>query len=107
MKIKLEKSGETKVFKLIQLGACVVDLFPKENCSKIKKWISLINKDDNETPFNMSLVLRENGHTDFYYNFALVEQNKQLEFDDINFDFNKIYLRRTGTNNEQIVHRID
>ena len=55
----------------------------------------------------MCVVLRENGHTCFYYNFALVEQNKELEFDDINFDFNRIYLRRTGANNEHIVHIID
>ena len=51
----------------------------------------------------MCVVLRENGHTDFYYNFTLVEQNKELLFEDIDYDFKKIYLRRTGTDGKQII----
>ena len=73
MKIKFHKDGPIKILKLFQLGACFKNLDPEENSSKIKKWISFINKDENDNPFNMCVILRENGLTDFYYNFALVE----------------------------------
>jgi hypothetical protein len=100
MKVKFHKLGPIKILKLIQLGASYIKLDSENNSSKIKKWISFINTDKNKNPFNMCVVLRENGHIDFYYNFALVEQNKILQFDDIDYDFEKIYLRRTGTDGE-------
>jgi hypothetical protein len=78
MKISFLKVGSTTILNLIQLGACFTNLDPENNSSKIRKWISFINTDKSENPFNMCVALRENGHTDFYYNFALVEQNKVL-----------------------------
>ena len=45
----------------------------ENNKSKIKKWFSLININEKGKPYNMCVVLRENGETDFYYNFVLVE----------------------------------
>ena len=92
-----------KLLKLTHLGECFNNLDPEENSSNIKKWISFINKDESYSPFNMCVVLRENGHTDFYYNFTLVEQNKELQFEDIDYDFKKIYLRRTGTDGKLII----
>ena len=40
----------------------------------------------------MCVVLAEDGQTDFYYNFRLVEQNKNKLTEDISYDFTFIYL---------------
>ena len=84
-----------------------MDLDPVKNSSGIKKWFSLINSDADFKAYSLSVVLRDNGHTDFYYNFSLVEQNKEVVFEDINYDFNRIYLRRRGKNREDIIYKIN
>ena len=64
--------------KLVLLGQKATQLDAEKNKFGIKKWFSLINSDENGDPYNICVILRENGETDFYYNFSLVEQNKEL-----------------------------
>lgn len=66
----------------------------------------MINNKVDGSPYSVAVVLRENGMTDFYYNFNLVEENTTVPFDDIEFDFNYLYLRGRQEYDEIPLYRI-
>lgn len=50
--------------------------------SEIKAWKSFVTCNEKNDPYHLAVVLREDGQTDFYYDFNLVELNlmpKQVE----------------------------
>lgn len=61
--------------------------------SGIADWFSLTGLDSNDNAYNLSVVLRENGFTDFYYNFTLTKRERTKKIERIAFDFTFLYLR--------------
>lgn len=61
--------------------------------SGIAEWFSLTGLDSNGKAYNLSVVLRENGFTDFYYNFTLTKRERIKKIEKIAFDFTFLYLR--------------
>ena len=44
----------------------------------IKKWFSFITCNEENEPYHLAVVLRHGGDIDFYYDFSLIEENKNL-----------------------------
>lgn len=49
------------------------------NRRAIKKWFSFITCNEENEPYHLAVVLRDNGDTDFYSDFSLVEENTRAE----------------------------
>lgn len=67
------ESQEGKSYlRLVSLGDTMHETELQENYSPIRKWFSMISTRFDGKPYNICVALRENGITDFYYDFNLV-----------------------------------
>jgi hypothetical protein len=77
----------------ISNGKSLEEEVNESTSSGIADWFSLTGLDSNDNAYNLSVVLRENGFTDFYYNFTLTKRERTKKIERIAFDFTFLYLR--------------
>jgi 3-oxoacyl-ACP reductase-like protein len=107
MKVNFERKEDKDTLLLEVLGDTVKKPFIIPSTIPIKKWLLQVSNDADGNPFSTAVALREDGSTDFYYNFRRVESNNETLISDIDFDFTYIYLRELNDSEEgETLHRI-
>ena len=69
MKVNFEIKDNTNTLILEILGDSVKKPFIVPNDVPILKWVQQISRDAEGVPFSTAVALREDGSTDFYFNF--------------------------------------
>lgn len=93
LKLIFDSQDGKSILRLVHLGDTMHKTELTGEISGIKKWFSMISTRYDGKAYNICVVLRENGVTDFYYDFNWVSSESENLIEDIDFDFNYIYLR--------------
>lgn len=104
LKLSFREEKGTSILNLDQLGtqlnqpACASD-------KAIIKWVLSLNCCPQGKPYCVGAALRSDNTVDFYHNFNLVQTNSS-QFEDIDIDFNYLYLKEFEREGEVRIHRI-